>query len=230
MKTVKWFKVGIPLPIKDLSKKLQVHSFNHESRIGFILKKATNIELVAQYIEKKTITKEITDPFGYSQTFEMPDFQVIDFRLICINNIWLLEVKNMPRSIKPLTYKLSQVIGLGFYADNIEIDLKEFIGIAEMDIGKLLITKMEVHNINIQNTALAQMLITGTNDVRQSLDSYLLTGTDYKIKYIYAKFIHHKTLTGSFEIKNNSRVGLDGSIPSHIFLEKYIAILTYLIQ
>lgn len=230
MKTAKWFKIGIPLPIKDLAKKLQSHSFTQELRAGFVLKKVTDVEIIAQYIEQKTITKEIADPFGNHQTFELPDFQTIEFRIICIEAVWLLQVQNTPRTIKPLILKLSSIIGFGFYADNIEIDLRKLIDMLENTEGRLLITKMELYNINIQNTALGQMVITSPKDVRQSLDSYLLTGTNYKIKSMVVKFVLHKIFTGTFEIKNNSRIEFYKSMPSRLFLEMYLPILIQLIR
>lgn len=230
MKTAKWFKIGIPLPIKDLAKKLQVHSFTQELRVGFVLKKATDVEIIAQYIEQKTITKEITDPFGNHQTFELPDFQTIEFRIVCIETVWLLQVQNTPRTIKPLILRLSSIIGLGFFADNIEIDLRKLIDMLEDTEGRLLITKMELYNINIQNVALGHMVITSPKDIRKSLDSYLLTGTNYKIKSMVAKFELHKVFTSSFEMKNNSRIEFCESMPSHLFLETYLSILIQLIK
>lgn len=230
MRTAKWFKIGIPLPIKDLAQKLQVHSFSQERQVGFVLKKTTGVELIAQYVEQKTTIREITDPFGVHQTFEIPDFQVIEFRIFCIEDVWLLQIYNTPRSIKSLIHKLSSIIGFGFYADNIEIDLKKLINALEDTQGRLLITKMELYNINIQNTALGQMVITSPKDVRRSLDSYLLTGTDYKIKGLVAKFSLHEVFTGTFEIKNNSRIEFCEAMPSRLFLEMYLPILTQLIK
>ena len=230
MKTAKWFKVGIPLPIKDLAEKLKARSFTRERRTGFVLKKITGVELIAQYIEQKTTIKEITDPFGVHQTFEIPDFQVIEFRIFCIEDVWLLQINNTPRSIKSLILKLSSIIGFGFYADNIEIDLKKLINALEDTQGRLLVTKMDLYNINIQNTALGQMVITSPKDVRQSLDSYLLAGTDYKIKGLVAKFALHEVLTGTFEIRNNSRIEFCEAMPSRLFLEAYLPILTQFIK
>ena len=230
MKTAKWFKIGMPLPIKDLAKKLQEHSFTQELKVGFVLKKVTGSEIIAQYIEQKTITKEITDPFGNHQIFKLPDFQTIEFRIVCIEEIWLLQVQNTPRTIKPLILKLSSIIGFGFYADNIEIDLSKLINMLEDTEGRLLITKMELCNINIQNIALGQMTITSPKDVRQSLDSYLLAGTDYKIKGLVAKFALHEVFTGTFEIRNNSRIEFCEAMPSRLFLEAYLPILTQLIK
>ena len=230
MRTAKWFKIGIPLPIQDLARELQAHSFTRERQEGFDLKKASGVELIAHYIEKKTTIREITDPFGVHQTFEIPEFQVIEFRIFCIEDMWLLQIYNTPRSIKSLIHKLASIIGLGFYADNIEIDLKKLINALEEKLGRLLITKIELYNINIQNTALGQMVVTSPKDVRKSLDSYLLAGTDYKIKGLVAKFALHEVFTGTFEIKNNSRIEFYETMPSRLFLEVYLPILIQLIK
>lgn len=228
MKTIKWFKIGIPVNIEKLAQKIKDKSFSKELSKGFVLKKTTQNEISGKYVEERIFTKEIINPFGVLENHKIPDFYIVEFSIVRINSHWLLEIHNTPRSIKPLTDSLSKLIGIGFYIENIELDLYEIVKKIECDIGKLKITKMELYNINIENTALAQMLVTSQKDVRKSLDSYLINNKGYTIHSITAKFIHHDLFTGHFEIRSNSRVDVY-DIPSHSFVNIYMPIFLDLI-
>ncbi|WP_230656945.1 hypothetical protein [Psychrobacter sp. I-STPA10] len=228
MKTIKWFKVGIPVNIRDFANKLNNNHFQEGLPSGFILNKATQREITGKFIEEKVFKKEVVNPLGDSEIISIPDFNIVDFKFININNSWLLEIHNTPRSIKSFSNKLSVLLGVGFYIDNIHLDLKKLILEIENDISKLSVTKIEVYNINIQNIALGQMLITSPNDVRQTLDSYLIDKTGYKIDYINAKFTNHESFTGSFEVRSNTRIDIKG-MPVQSFLNAYLSTLFKLI-
>lgn len=228
MKTIKWFKIGIPINIEKLAQKIKDKSFSKDSSKGFVLKKATENEISGKYVEERLFTKEIINPFGISEIHKIPDFYIIEFSIVKINSNWLLEIHNTPRSIKPLTNNLSKLVGIGFYIENIDLDIYELVKKIECDIGKLKITKMELYNINIENTALAQMLVTSQKDVRKSLNSYLINNKSYTIHSITARFIHHDLFTGHFEIRSTSRLDIN-DMPTQSFLDSYIPIFLKII-
>jgi hypothetical protein len=187
------------------------------------LKKVTSSIVSGKFIEEKTFIKEITNPFGVTETISIPDFNIIEFSITKIDNNWLLEIYDTPRSIKPLTKTLGNLLGMGFYVENIDLDLENLVKKIENDIGKLNITKMELYNINIQNIALGQMLVTSQKDVRKSLDSYLLNNKGYNIHSITAKFNYHELFTGSLEIKSSSRTSIS-DMPFQLFLKSFMPI------
>lgn len=229
MKTIKWFKVGIPLSLDKFVQKLKTTPFQQGVQAGFILKKITPVEIAGKFIEEKPFVKEITNPFGDTQTFSAIDYNIIEFKFSNHNDIWLLEIYHTPRSIKNFTNTLSHLLDFRFSISTIQLNIKELIEQIERDIGSLSVTKIEVNNINIQNIALGQLLISSTKDIRQSLESYLLTNTGHTIHYINARFNHHPYLTGSFEIRNNSRIDIS-DMPNHAFLELYKPIFLRMIQ
>lgn len=228
MKTIKWFRIGVPVSIEVLAQKIKDNPFKNDCRFGFILNKSTINEISGRFIEEKPFIKEISNPFGVSETIRILDFNVIEFTILKVNSNWLLQVYGTPRSIKPLTNKLANLIGFGFYVESINLDLKSLIECMEHDFGKLNIIKMELYNINIQNTALAQMLITSTKDVRKSLNDSLINNMNYEIHSITARFSHHDSYSGSVEIKSNSRIDFS-DMPVRLFLSEYTPIFFNLI-
>lgn len=220
MTTIKWFNINIPIDIKEFSQKLKSANFTKEAAEGFLLKNVTSNEVVGRYIEYKPFTKEFKNPFGVSETITIPDFAVVEFKFTIQDGRWLLEVYNTPRSIKSFTNKISEFVGFGFYIAEIKLDLKNYIDEIESHLGKLVIKKMELYNINIENTALGQMLIKGEKDIRKSLESHLISQTHYKISSFKAFFYQNDLLTGGFEVKENSRLEIF-DMPVQVFLQQY---------
>ncbi len=229
MKTIKWFKVGISTSLDKFVQKLKNTPFQQGVQAGFILKKTNSIEVTGKFIEEKPFIKEITNPFGDTQTLSAMDYNIIEFKFTHHDGLWLLEIYHTPRSIKSFTNTLSHLLNFKFSITAIQLNVIELIEQIEQHIGVLSVTKMEVSNINIKNTALGQLLITSTRDARESLDSYLLANKNYNIHYINAAFNHHPYLTGSFEIRDNSRIDIY-DMPNQAFLELYKPIFLKMIQ
>lgn len=227
MKAVKWYRIGIPIGLEQLFQKIQGLSYSIERHKGFIIEEKRKNYILAKYIEEKKITKEIINPFGNIETIEFKDFLIISFKLT-FENKWILEIYNKPRSIKPLTNQLSNMIGYGFYIEEVKLDLLQIIQQLELEIATVSIVKIELFNINIQNQALGQMLITSSKDIRAFLDNYLIKQTGYGIGYLKAHFNYHEEYNGFFELYSSSRLELH-DIPARSFLVEYNKIINPLI-
>lgn len=222
MKTTRWFEVNIPIKTRDFSQKLLKHPFSEASGEGFSIKKVSSSEVIGQYIQSKAFVKEVTTPFGDMNTISGIDYNIIDFKFT-IGDKSLLEIYSKPRSLQPLCNELSRILGFGFSIADIKIDLLEFIPLLELEFGKLIINKMEISDINVDNIALGQLVLTSDRDVRHSLDSYIFRKKDYKIKSIRASLPHSNLYQGVFEINKNSRLELS-NMPNQAFLNKYLPI------
>lgn len=222
MKTIRWFEVNIPLTARDFSKKLLEYPFSKDSEEGFLVKKVSSFEVVGQYIQSKTFIKEVKTPFGDINTISGVDYNTIDFKFT-IGEKSLLEVYSKPRTLQPFSNELSRIIGFGFFIANININLSDFIPLVESQFGKLIITKMEISDLNVDNIALGQLVLTSDRDVRESLDSYIFRNKDYKVKSIKAHLPHSNIYQGSFEVNRNSRLELS-YMPNQAFIKEYLPV------
>lgn len=220
MKTIRWFEVNVPLRTREFSKKLLEYPFSKDSGEGFLVKKVSSSEIIGQYIQSKTFIKEVKTPFGETNTISGVDYNTIDFKFT-ISEKSLLEVYSKPRSLLPFFNELSRILGFGFFIANININLSDFIPLLESEFGKIVITKMEISDLNVDNIALGQLILTSDRDVRESLESYIFLNKDYKVKSIKAHLPHSNIYQGSFEINKNSRLELS-HMPNQAFLNEYL--------
>lgn len=224
MTSIRWFDINIPLSIADFSKILRENSFTKELRDGFILKKITPSEVAGKYIEVKNFTREIIDPFGEKQIITAKDYVTIDFKFIKNSDKWLLEVYSKPRSLKSFSNKLSKLIGYGFFISSIEIDLLDLIPLLESTFKKISIKKIEIHDININDIALGQLILTGNQDIRKSMNNFLVNKKDYSIKSFRASVPYDDIYQGVFEINQNTRLEFT-QMPSQAFLDAYLPVI-----
>lgn len=229
MTTIRWFDINIPLSIDDFSKILKDNSFSKELKDGFILKKITPTEITGKYIEEKKFTREIFDPFGEKQIITAMDYITIDFKFIKNSDKWLLEIYSKPRSLKSFSNKIGKLVGYGFFISSINIDLLALIPLLESEFKQISISKIEIHDININDIALGQLILTGNQDIRKSINNFLINKKDYTVKSIKASIPYSDLYQGVFEISHNTRLEFT-QMPNQAFLNAYLPIISKILH
>lgn len=224
MKTIRWFKIKLPINAEILAKTFLDNPFSEEAGEGFIIKKSTRSEIIGSFVKTKKFIKKIESPRGEISTISGIEYFTIEFRFI-LNNINLLEIYSKPRTLLPFINRVIQEIGIGFSIAEIDIDIFDFLSVLEIEFGDMLIEKIVIENININNYALGQLTIVSDKDARESIKNYLLDGREYTVKSIKARLTTEEFKGGLIEINRNSRITIN-DLPYKLFSKRYLQ--TYL--
>lgn len=222
MKTIRWFKIKLPIDADSLSKTFLDNPFSEEVGEGFIIKKSTRSEIIGSFVKTKKFIKKVESPRGEISTISGIEYFTIEFRFI-LNNVNLLEIYSKPRTLLPFINKIIQEIGIGFSIAEIDIDIFSFLSVLEIEFGRMHIEKIVIENININNYALGQLTIVSDKDARESIKNYLLEGKDYTVKSIKARLNNEEFKGGLIEINRNSRITIN-DLPYKLFSKRYLQI------
>lgn len=226
MNKYKWLIVNLPMDLSDLSKLMSNHKFNYESKQGFIISKASKSELTGKFLEKKVLVKEVFNPFGESNEVSTTDYIVTNFSFNCISsrNIFLLELKNQPRTLRPFINFLNKIVGLGFTLNEFKFNPIQLTDEIEHIFGKITVSKVNISELNISNKATANIQINSETDVREVLNSALFKDKKFTIKSIQASFTDSEYSGGKLQLFSNSTIVLS-HIPERTFIKKFTQIL-----
>lgn len=222
MKTIRWFKIKLPINAEILAKTFLDNPFSEEVGEGFIIKKSTRSEIIGSFVKTRKFIKKVESPRGEISTISGIEYFTIEFRFI-LNDINLLEIYSKPRTLLPFINKIIQEIGIGFSIAEIDIDIFDFLSVLEIEFGDMLIEKIVIENININNYALGQLTIVSDKDARESIKNYLLDGREYTVKSIKARLTTEEFKGGLIEINRNSRITIN-DLPYKLFSKRYLQI------
>lgn len=226
MNKYKWLIVDLPMNLSDLSKLMSKHKFSHGSKQGFILSKASESELTGKFLEEKILIKEVFNPFGESNEISTTDYIVTNFsfNFISSKNIFLLELKNQPRTLRPFINFLNKIIGLGLTLNEFKFNPIQIADEIENIFGKITISKINISELNIKNKATANIQINSETDVREVLNSTIFKDKKFNIKSIQASFTGSEYSGGKIQLFSNSTIILN-NIPERTFIKIFTKFL-----
>lgn len=161
----KWFSVSLDTNIfSDIVSGMMKKEFSPSSNSGFRLEYARKDNLKARYIIKNLIQNQYEDPFGNIVVNDIVTYDVFDFKLsLDFPNIILL---NPPRNIRPFFFALSETSNFKVAIQPLMLDLNNWLESIETLIGKVLVIKLQGSGLSLSAKTSAQVLISGTEDVR----------------------------------------------------------------
>ncbi len=226
MNKYKWLVVNLPIDLVELSNITSNYRFKDESKQGFIISKASQSELTGKFLEKKTLIRELFNPFGMPNEVSTIDYVITEFSfyLIFSKNCYLLELKNPPRTLKPFINFLNKIIGIGFTLKEFKLDPIQFSSEIESVFGEIMINKVNISELNINNRATANIQINSETDVREVLTNKMFANKKLKIKSIQGSFLASEYSGGKFQLFSNSTVALS-HFPERVFIKKFVQIL-----
>jgi hypothetical protein len=138
--------------------------FSPKSNSGFRLEYARKDNLKARYIVKNIIQDKYEDPFGNIVVNDIITYDVFDFKLN-LNSPNLI-LKNPPRNIKPFLFALSEASNFKVTIQPLMLNLNNWIDSIETLFGKVMVIKLQGSGLSLSDKTSAQVLISGTEDVR----------------------------------------------------------------
>lgn len=226
MNKYKWLIVNLPMNLVALSELLSSYKFKNDSQQGFIISKASKNELTGKFLEKRVLIKEVFNPFGLPNEVSTVDYIITEFsfHLIPSKDYYLLELKNAPRTVKPFINFLNKAMGFGFTLKEFKFDPIQFSSKIESVFGEIMINKVSVSELNLNNKATANIQISSETDVREVLTNKIFVSKKFKIKSIQGSFITSEYSGGKFQLFSNSTVVLS-HLPERSFIKEFIQIL-----
>ena len=226
MNKYKWLIVNLPINLVELSELLSSHKFKNDSQQGFIISKASKSELSGKFLEKRVLIKEVFNPFGLPNEVSTVDYIITEFSIYLVSSkkFYLLELKNPPRTVKPFINFLNKTMGFGFTLKEFKFDPIQFSSKIESVFGKIIINKVSVSELNLNNKATANIQISSETDIREILTSKIFVNKKFKIKSIQGSFIASEYSGGKLQLFSNSTVVLS-HLPERFFLKEFIHIL-----
>jgi len=143
-----------------------------DARTGFRLEHFDEKQVLGRFIVRNEISESVEDPFGNNVTFQRVLYETTKFRIDEVSSI--LELQDPPRSTREFFNKLAALAEYGIGIETPAVDLLRWINRIEDRVGNVVVTKLQGTGISLSLKATAQLLVTGSEDVRSHFTA--LTG------------------------------------------------------
>jgi len=162
---LKWFILNYSSDAFDMIREgMLKNELVPDARAGFRLEGFEEKLVVGRFIVRNEITENVEDPFGNNVTFERIFYDITKFKIDANSNV--LELQDPPRSTKELFNKIATFAEYNIAIEAPVIDLHRWINSIEKRVGDITVTKLHGTGISLSLKANAQLLVTGSEDVR----------------------------------------------------------------
>jgi len=162
----RWLTVSLNKNVfADILTGMLKKEFSPRSNSGFRLEYARKNNIKARYIIKNIIQDKYEDPFGNIVVNDIITYDLFDFKLSL--NYPNLILQNPPRNIKPFLSALSEVSNFKITIQPLMSNLSSWIESIETLFGKVIVIKLQGSGLSLSDKTSAQVLISGTEDVRR---------------------------------------------------------------
>ena len=175
-----------------------------EARTGFRIEKLEDRSVIGRFIIKNELREEVEDPFGNNVVFEHITYDTVKFKID--EHLQVLELQNPPRSTKEFTNKIALFAGYSIAIASPTVDISKWILHLENKLGNIVVTKLYGAGISLSIKSNAQLLVSGSEDVRP----YFNVMVDNKPCIITKARISFRHLTQNYdlEITNQGTVNI----------------------
>lgn len=226
MTKFKWFKMSFKKDFSFVAEKFSENKFSEDSEDGFIISKIQSGLIAGKYVKKTTFVKDIINPFGGLEEINAIDYFIISFEIDFYPKP-TLRITNPKRTIKPLLTKLNSILGFNFSISDIMLNPLHILNDIEDIFGEIKVDKIELNDINIDNKALATLILKSEQDVRYLIKNDITNNRNYKIKNIKGSFLSPNFMGGKIEISDNLSLSIS-NVPEAIFLDNFSLIISNL--
>jgi hypothetical protein len=150
----KWFKIRLPLNLKETHKALLENHYKTGGKSGFEIIEYTDSLLRAKFIEKIVSQEIVIDPFGNEGLLESVRYLIFEFSIISLyENDYLIKILFPPRSMKSFINIIYDIFGFGFFIQPVSFDLKIFLIAIEKNLNP---TQLKVIKVNASGLVLTE--------------------------------------------------------------------------
>lgn len=210
MAKIKWLLLESDFSLNRLIKKLLDHPFSLEAGFGFRVISKSSTQVVASFIERITTIERITDPYGETSEFETTRYTSIRFKLIKRYDEakFLFEIYNPPRSIRPLTLGLGNILG-SITVSEVVIPIMEIYSIMKSSSPRARIARLKASGISISVSSIIRVEVNSSEDAFHEFKNYFPKHGDSVEKIRVERPFPGDT--GIFEVSANGLVSFEES-------------------
>lgn len=172
MRRLRWYSVGgAGFQLQPLGARCLADEYSARKRAGFVLDERTRTRISGSFVEAFDVEEEVHDPFGRVTRYSRVDYRRVRFSLG--SGVANLELENPPRSTKEFFGRLSSMADFGLFVEAVRPDVLKWLKAIEGRLGRVRVTSMSVSAAPLAGSVRADVIVTGTGDVRRELASFV---------------------------------------------------------
>ncbi|AIR86015.1 hypothetical protein [Pantoea rwandensis] len=173
---VKYNRLKSNLSIDEMFLLIKSHPYSQSQGHGYSNTSLKNDKILSTYTEEKININFSVDPYGNENSQELLTYESFEFSISKITNkLYLLCIINPPKSLRPLTDKLSSIskykIGFGL----VDIQIDEYIKVLHSNyhLNLINIKKVKISSLVINDNAKASIEITSKKNAISDIESII---------------------------------------------------------
>lgn len=157
--------------LQKLADGMLAAKFDEETGFGFILGDVRKEKVTGRFVQKKTITRSITDPQGEFQSVQFVDFSTTRFTLSASKPN--LELVNPPRRLSEFLTTLGDMLDNKIAIVPVEATCQRWLKALAESGCSVRFTKLVTGSISISDTVAMKATFSGTRDVQKEALSFI---------------------------------------------------------
>jgi len=188
---------------QKLAKAIGKDQFTTDVTSGFIVDSERKSAIEARFIQRRTFSETVADPFGNESKIERIEYAQIKFTLFA--EPLHLEITNPPRNLTPLINRLGELCEGKFAIFPPEEPVSDLMRAMVKLAKSAKITGLLVSNLQLSATTTAKVLIKGNEDVKKLLPGFI-GQRKHTIKEAQLEIVIPSGDQARFTIKENCRL------------------------
>jgi len=169
----RWFTVGGErFSVHALGTCVLADEYDERKRSGFVVDERSRARVSGTFIEKLDLEEEIEDPFGRIMRYKRVEYRRLRFSC-CGEDHANLELEDPPRASGAFFARIGMFLDQGIHVEPVRPDVMKWIRALEKDVTRVQISSISVSDAPLSASARADVIITGTGDVRRDLSTFL---------------------------------------------------------
>ncbi|MEL1086671.1 hypothetical protein [Pseudomonas sp. OB66] len=220
MRKIKFLRINLPDGLERSYQRMISSPFERDGQNGFEGVSYSENHIEVKFIEQTVTREQVTDPFGDTREIISTRYITIDLAIYSANETNILILRNPPRSVNTLIKKMSAIIGNGFYAALITINIEDlgyYLNDKYKDLG-LSATKVLATNLILDSHSTANIELLSNSNALSELKIHF-SSPDVRIERARFSLTDHGRKS-QLEVRATGTVGITGSKSK--FLEEIV--------
>ena len=210
MLKIKFLRINLPDGLEKTYRHLADAPFSRDGQDGFEVTSFSKNHIEAKFIEKIITKEQITDPFGNVQEIIATRYGTTELTVSNFSGIYVLALRNPSRSVNALVKRFSALVGNGFFAASIVLDVEKFGQYVKLHYNEqaLVATKVFASNLTLDNHSTANIELLSSSNALSDLKHHF-PSQDILIERARFSLTDHGRKS-QLEIKASGVVGITG--------------------
>lgn len=206
MLKISYYTLAFAQDLKFITKGMLINQYDEDHSSGFILHKTNKNLIKGTFVFRQFVTERTVDPFGEIAEFQRIKYHLTEFELTK-HKIANLKLVNPPVRLREFFESIKEIAGFTVVYHRVSFNTEQLYSYIKSNVSIIKAINIEITGINIENKGIACLQVKSTEDIYNSVKTYL-EKRDYSIKKIKA-LLRHKDIIGCFSIGANGGIECD---------------------